>query len=317
MITVSKNYVGVDISKNHLDIHILPNMDEYRIKNNTSGLNRFLDILRSYEQVDQIVCEATGGYEHLMVKTLKRAGYNVWLADPRRIRLFIGSEGIKAKTDRIDAKLIARFAQQKKCPHNKPALTDEGELLRCLVERRNHFIKTIKAEKTRLQQPCFHLVQDSITVHIDYMESQVKKLDKQTLSLVAKSSKLSHKSAIIQSIPGIGVVVATTLLATVPELGSMENKQAGALLGVAPITFHSGKKKEIAYTLGGRPLPRRTLYMPALSACRFNPVFKAFYSRLLAAGKPSKVAIIAVMRKIIETINAMLRKGELWKPVNC
>jgi transposase len=173
----------------------------------------------------------------------------------------------------------------------------------------------IKAEKTRLQQQ-FEFAQKSIEKHIQYMEQEVDELDKQIMNIIKNDDVMSKKAVIMLSIPGIGHMTASTLLATMPELGTMTNKQAGSLVGVAPITFHSGKKKEVAHTRGGRALPRHALYMPALNACRFNEVFKVFYNRLREAGKSAKVAIIAVMRKIIETINAMLRNEARWNPAS-
>jgi transposase len=312
MTNISKSCVGVDISKDYLDVCILPNQDEFRIKNNAIGLKKLL-VKLSLHDVEQVVCEATGGYENAMIKALKHAGYNTWQVEPGRIKAFIRSKGTKAKTDKIDARFIAQFAQQNKCPHDKPVLSDDQDQLRCLSERRHHFIKMIKAEKTRLQQQ-FEFAQKSIKNHIQYMEQEIDKLDKQITAIVENNEVMSKKAAIMLSIPGIGNMTASTLLATMPELGTMTNKQAGSLVGVAPITFHSGKKKEVAYTRGGRVLPRHALYMPALNACRFNDVFKEFYNRLREAGKSAKVAIVAVMRKIIETINAMLRNEARWNP---
>ena len=311
MTILPKSYVGVDVSKDHLDICVLPQNRDVRIKNNAAGLLLLLDMLHPLD-IAQVVCEATGGYENSMLKILKNAGYTTWQVEPGRIKAFIKSEGVKAKTDKIDARLIARFAEQKTCPHDKPTPSENQEELRCLVERRHHFIKMIKAEKTRLQQQ-FNFVKASIEEHIAYMEKKVEDIDKQLMDIIQKDASLSQKAKIMLSIPGIGKVAAVTLLATVSELGTMTNKQAGALIGVAPMTFHSGKKKEVAYTRGGRPLPRHALYMPALNACRFNPVFKMFYKRLIEAGKPPKVAIVAVMRKIVETTNAMLRNNTEWR----
>jgi len=313
MTNIPKSYIGVDISKNYLDVCILPNQNEFRIKNNADGFKQLFIQLSSHD-VEQVVCEATGGYENAMIKALKSANYNTWQVEPGRIKAFIKSKGIRAKTDKIDAMMIAQFAQQNKCSHDKPILSDHQDQLRCLAERRYHFIKMIKAEKTRLQQQ-FEFVEKSLKNHIQYMENEVDELDKQMMDIIAKNDVLSKKAAILQSIPGIGNMTTSTLLATMPELGVMTNKQAGSLIGVAPITFHSGKKKEVAYTRGGRSLPRHALYMPALNACRFNDVFKSFYNRLREAGKSAKVAIIAVMRKIIETINAMLRNETKWNPI--
>ena len=310
MTILPKSYVGVDVSKNYFDICMLPQNKEVRVENNAEGLKLFLDMLHPFD-ISQIVCEATGGYENAMLKVLKSAGYTTWQVEPGRIKAFIKSEGVKAKTDKIDARLIARFAQQKTCPHDKPIPSENQEEMRCLVERRHHFIKMIKAEKTRLQQQ-FGFVKTSIEEHIVYMEKEITEIDRQLTNIVQKDVVLSKKTKIMLSVPGIGRVAAVTLLATLSELGTMTNKQAGALIGVAPMTFHSGKRKEVAYTRGGRPLPRHALYMPALSACRFNPVFKVFYKRLREAGKPPKVAIVAVMRKMIETTNAMLRNNTEW-----
>lgn len=310
MTSVPKSCVGVDVSKDHLDICILPQAKDFHVENNAKGLKLFIDMLAPLD-IEQVVCEATGGYENAMLKVLKKAGYQTWQVEPGRIKAFIRSEGMRAKTDKIDARLIAQFAQQKKCPHDKPVLSEDQENFRCLVERRYHLIKMIKAEKTRLQQQ-FDFVKKSIEDHIAYMEKEIAGLDKQLADGIEKDVVLSQKAKIMLSMPGMGKITAMTLLTTVPELGTMTNKQAGSLIGVAPITFHSGKRKEVAYTRGGRSLPRHALYMPAMTAARFNPIFKVFYTRLRDAGKPPKVAIVAVMRKIIETTNAMLRNNAEW-----
>ena len=241
MTNIPKSYVGVDISKDYLDVCILPIQDEFRIKNNAAGFKQLFVKLVSHN-VEQTVCEATGGYENAMIKALKTAGYNTWQVEPGRIKAFIKSKGTRAKTDKIDARLIAQFAQQNKCPHNKPVLSDNQDQLRCLAERRYHFAKMIKAEKTRLQQQ-FEFAKKSIKNHIKYMEKEVDKLDKQIMNIIAKDDDMNKKAAIMLSVPGIGNMTTATLLATMPELGKMTNKQAGSLVGVAPITFHSGKKK--------------------------------------------------------------------------
>jgi len=312
---LAKIFVGVDISKDNLDVFLRPLDQYFRVRNNVSGLNEILNKLSGYDTV-RIVCESSGGYEKLLIRTLSNAGHFIWLVEPKRIKSFIASDGIKAKTDKIDASMIALFAQQKELPEQtriKIPKKDE-ELLKALVRRKNDLTGMIVREKTRLIHPQVEFCKDKIQQHIDFMTAQVMGLEKEIEQLIDNDDDWKHKQDIITSIPGAGKGTSATLLAFFSELGSIGNKQVAALLGVAPYTNESGNHKKKSIVKEGRPLPRKMLYMPTLSAVRHNPDFKIFYERLRGEGKPPKVALIAVMRKFIILANVLLTENRLWAP---
>lgn len=304
--------VGVDVAKDFLDIHLHPIGKDMRVANSAEGLEKLLAKLAQYKVI-QVVCESSGGYESLMLKLLKKNQYNVWRVQPHRIRAFIIGEGVKAKTDKIDARMIALFAWQKWPAYQSITPSQTEEDMRGLVKLRTDLLKSLGQEKNRLphcQEACKIIVQQLI----DFMEKQLRIVEKQIDRLMHSSPDLSAKSAIIQSIPGVGAVTANTLMTEVGELGKVTNKQAAAIVGVAPFIKQSGASKGSALISGGRKGVRSALYMAALVAAHHNPVLKLFYQRLINAGKPAKVALVAVMRKLIIIINTMVRKGEAWRP---
>jgi len=310
---LAKIIVGVDVSKDHLDIYIIPVNKHIRIKNSDTGFKKLLKELSSYE-VQCIAFESTGGYEAPMARLLEQSGYQTWLIDPVRIKAFIKSEGIKAKTDIIDAKMIAMFVAQKERKYTPKPLPAEHFELRALVKRRESLTDMISMEKKRLKMPtqteyCKELINDLV----QSLEKQKDIVEKTINSFIARNDDWKRKSLIIQSIPGVGSVTASALISHMPELGTIENKPIAALLGVAPYTRQSGNYLGNASIYGGRPTPRWPLYMAALAATRFNPVFKEFYQRLINAGKAFKVALVATMRKLICTINVMLKNNAHWR----
>lgn len=311
MDTITKNFVGVDVSKNWLDVHIHPKNQSIKVDNTQIGLDELLQIL-SNSNINQIVCESSGGYENLLVNVCTNAGYNVWRVDPKRIKAFIVSEGIKAKTDKIDAKMIARFAAQKQYVYIQNKRSSNDEKIRALVRRKADLTEISSIEKKRLKGPTGQFCNDRIEAHLNFISQDIEELENEIQFLIKQDDALSKKNEILQSIPGVGKTTAAALIADMPELGTIDNKKAAALLGVVPYTKQSGMYKGNEVISGGRSAPRKALYMAALTATRYNKSMKDFYSKLRERGKKPKVAVVAVMNKLIVTANAMLRKNEKW-----
>lgn len=311
---LAKIFVGVDISKDNLDFCFLPAKQYLRLQNNDNGIKQLIKILSMYD-VERIVCEASGGYETLLIRTLSRHGHRIWLIEPKRIKAFIASEGIKAKTDKIDAAMIALFAQQKNFPeHTRIKIPKQNEeLLKALVKRKITLTNMLAQEKTRLSHPQAIFCKDKIQKHVDFMTAEVKDLEKEIEELIRNDDDWQQKQKIITSIPGAGRSTAATLIAFMPELGTTGNKQVAALLGTVPYVQESGKFTKTAIIKEGRPVPRKALYMSTLSAIQYNQDFKVFYNRLLNTGKKPKVALIAVMRKFIVLANVLLTQNKMWE----
>lgn len=302
-------FVGVDISKDNLDVHLHPLNKSFRVANSRTGIQKIKSIL-SNNNIGHIVCESTGGYESLLKTELK--DYKVWVVSPRRIRAFIISEGIHAKTDKIDAKMIALFAAQKKPKYDKKQLSENEERLQALNQRRLHLIDMINKESNRFQHPAQILNRGDIKEHLSFLEKRLKKIDASIECLIKSDILLEKKDDILQSMPGVGKVTASMLISFLPELGTISDKQIVALAGVAPFDKQSGNGKRKSIIIGGRPEVRKVLYMAATVASRFNPKMKIFYDRLRAAGKKPKVAYVAIMRKLLTILNTMIRKQTTW-----
>jgi transposase len=310
---LTKIFVGVDISKDSLDVHLLPEKKYFRVQNDTSGLQKLMQNLSEYT-VARIVCEASGGYETLLIRTLSQANYPIWLIEPKRIKAFIASEGIKAKTDKIDAAMIALFAQQKELSEQtriKVSKLNE-ELLKELVKYKNNLTGIAAQEKTRMNHPQAIFCKEKMQQHIAFLNEQIEKVEKEIEQLIKSDDDWQQKQTIITSMPGAGKSTASALIAFMPELGKIGNKQAAALAGLVPYTKESGTYTKTATIREGRPLPRKALYMSALSAIQHNQDFKIFYNRLRESGKKPKVAIVAVMRKFIVLANVLLTENRTW-----
>ena len=311
MNNVTKNFVGVDVSKNWLDVHIHPMGKSVRIDNTSDGIEQLLKIF-THNNITKIVCESSGGYENTLISVCSKAGYHVWRVDPKRIKAFIASEGVKAKTDKIDAKMIALFASQKEASYTQNKRSDLDEEIRALVRRKADLTEIAAMEKRRLKGPTGLFCKDNIERLIGIIEQDIVCLEEKIQGLIKENPELSSKDDILQSIPGIGKATAAALIAEMPELGSIDNKKAAALLGVVPYTKQSGMYKGSETISGGRFAPRKALYMAALCATRHNDPMKIFYNRLREKGKRPKVAVVAVMNKLITTMNAMLRDNKKW-----
>lgn len=312
MTKLTKVFIGVDVAKNSLDINIYPLKKCFKINNTEHDIKQFIQELAKYN-IQQIACEATGGYEKTLKNVLTNHSYSLWIVDPKRVKAFILASGCKSKTDKIDAQKIAEFAYKNNKEYKSFSKDKDQEKMQALVNRRGDLVEFAAMEKTRLQHPSHESAISSIEKLIKILEKEIRKIDQQISDLIESNESLSQKAKILKSIPGFGPVAISTLLSFVIELGELSNSKISALLGVCPYDNESGKYKGRKFIRGGRAAPRKVLYMCALSAIRLNPVLKSFYERLISAGKCFKVAIVAVMHKLIIIANSILKKGELCK----
>ena len=306
----SETVVGIDVSKRSLEVKVYGEAKGRQIGNDADGFTTLIEQL-TVLQPERIVFEATGGYESRAVKALSEAGFAVAVVNPTRVRRFAEGLGILAKTDQIDAQVIAHFASVVRPPVNSRQ-TPLEEQLAAFVERRRQLLVELTAEKNRLST-CPDCVRDDVEEHIAWLEERIGLLETDIQVCIGLQPEWQARAEIIDSVPGVGVVTATTMVAELPELGQLNRQKIAALVGVAPFNKDSGPKKGKRRIFGGRSGVRSTLYMAALSATRFNPVIRAFYEKLLQRGKEKKVALTACMRKLLVIINAMVRKGEAWK----
>ena len=312
MKNVSKVYIGVDISKNNLDIYIHPIGKYFSITNSEKGIGELIEKLAEYD-VAQVACEATGGYEKLLAQHLKKHSYSLWIVDPRRVKGFIIASGCKSKTDKIDAQKIAEFASKNILGYQAISKTENQDKIQALANRKNDLLKFLVAEKARLQNPIHELSIPSIKKMMLTLEREIKAIDLQIQSLIKQDDELSKKSTLLESIPGIGKATSAILLSFVPELGTLNNKQISALVGLCPYDNSSGKHKGKRFIRGGRVTPRNALYMCGLTTIKYHLPLKQFYDRLVAKGKPFKVAMTAIMHKLIIIANSIIKKGEPCK----
>jgi transposase len=315
MKNITKISVGVDVSKSWLDVCLHPMNKMMRIDNSERAIKKLGAQLSEY-QVEQIVCESSGGYQSLLVKILRQEGFLIWCVPPQRVKGFIMAEGVQTKTDKSDAQMIALFAAKIKPKHQiaAEALSEDEIELKSLGRRRSDLVRMRSNEKKTLNHPEQVNCRESIKAHIAYLDKEIAKIDTQIEAVIGKNKRLQEKSKIINSVLGIGPVTTASLLAEMPELGKLQRGQAGALLGVAPYTRESGIHKGRAYIRHGRKNPRDNLYMATLNAARHVPAYREFYERIIAKGKARKVAIVAVMRKLIEVLNVLLRDNVMWAP---
>lgn len=309
MTSSEERYVGIDVGKKKNDVHVHGLAEESEHHNDAEGIRELVDSLRQLSPT-LIVAEATGGYERLLVAELSAAGLPIAVVNPTRVRRFADSLGQLAKTDKIDARMIAHFASVVR-PPVRALKSEEEERLGDLLDRRRQIIVMLTAEKNRLHTSRGR-IRDNIQEHVDWLTGQRNELDKEINCLIRNSEEWSEKGARLCSVPGVGPVTAATLLADLPELGTLNRQKIAALVGVAPFNKDSGKKQGKRRIFGGRASVRRTLYMAALVCTRHNPVIKQFYNSLLDRGKEKKVALTACMRKLLVILNAMIRKQEFW-----
>jgi len=305
-----KVYVGIDVSKARLDVSLYPENDCRTFSYDEKGMAAITEYLRKVRPAI-VVLEATGGYEMLIAASLGTAGIAVALTNPRQIRDFAKATGKLAKTDSIDARVIAHFAAAIK-PLPKPVSDDLAQEFKDMLLRRRQVIDMITAEKNRLGK-ARGTVKKHIEAHIRWLQEELDDISQRLSEMVKNSPIWREKDSKLQSIPGVGPVLSLTLLADLPELGALNRRQISALVGVAPFNRDSGKMRGKRTVWGGRSKVRAALYMSTLVATRYNPVIKEFYLRLCLAGKAKKVALTACMRKFLTIINAIIRTGTTWR----
>ena len=310
IVSQNKIIVGVDIAKDVHDVYLYPIGLAFRITNDDKGLKKLKKKLSHYD-VKRVVYEASGGYEHLLAKTLEDC-HELWQVNPIRVRSFIESKGIHVKTDAIDAEMIALFGAQMEPTYSRIRLSDKHELLNDLSRRRNSLVSSLVKEKNRLKHPKQVNTKESIIRHIEFLEPEIERIDDEIGKLIKDNKDWSEIKAILDSVPGVGKVTSGLLIGSMPELGKVNEKAAAAIVGVAPFIRQSGSSRGTAAIKGGRSHIRTVLYMASVVAIRYNEKLKKFYERLKKEGKCFKVAIVAVMRKLIVMLNAMVASGKKW-----
>ncbi len=304
-------FAGIDISKERLDVHVLPSGEAFGVVHDAEGLAWLCERLSALVPVT-VALEATGGFETVAAGALAASGLPVVVVNPAQVRAFAKALGQRAKTDPIDALVIARFAEAAR-PEVRPLPDAAQRLLSDLVARRRQILQMLGAERQRLGRTAEPRLKKSLGRLIRALEKELVEIDGEIDQAVRASPVWRRKEALLQSVPGVGPITARTLLAEMPELGSLDRRQAAALAGLAPFTRQSGQWRGKSFIGGGRTAVRTALFMAALSAARFNPALKAFHRRLIDAGKPKMVALIAVARKLLILLNAVLRDQKPWQ----
>jgi transposase len=308
--SISESFVGIDVSKETMDVAVRPTGEEKSFKYDEKGRLQMADWVGSLEP-RLVVLEATGGLEKAPVCALISRGVRVVVMNPRQIRDFARATGRLAKTDKIDARIIAHFAEAVR-PEVRPLPTPEMEELEALHTRRRQLVEMLTAEKNR-RSTAPPAIRKEIEAHIRSLEKSLGKVEKEMEKRIKNSPLWREKDEVLRSTPGVGAATSISLLCDLPELGALNRKEISALVGVAPFTRDSGLFRGRRMIWGGRACVRSALYMSALSARRFNPVIRKFYERLIAAGKPFKVAMTACMRKLLVILNAMLKNRTKWQ----
>jgi len=299
------SYIGLDISKSFIDLHLLPQERDARFEHSTEGIAKLVTFLKRRKPT-LIVIEATGGYESKVAAELAAAKFSVAVVNPRQVRNYARALGKLAKTDAIDANVIARFAQDVRPEARK--LPDTKELaLKAYVARRRQLVDMLVAEKNRRARAASKSITENIDSTINFIQSKIDALDKDIDSTIQNSPVWRAKDDLLKSVPGIGDKTSSALLAQLPELGRLNRRQIAALVGVAPMNRDSGALRGKRMIAGGRKSVRNALFMATTAARRFNPTIKKFYLRLRNAGKSYKVALTACMRKLIVILNAMIK----------
>ena len=306
----SQVFVGLDVSKKHLDVAVRPHNRHFVTPNNDRGLKQLVKRLRALKP-QLIVLEASGGYEFLVIAALAEAQLPVALINPQAVRKFAGATGKLAKTDKIDAQVLAHFAEALR-PEPRPLPDQAHQVLKAAIQRRQQVVKMIGQEENRLEKTFIPSVRRDIQVHLAWLRRRLEQLDRDLDDLIRQSPLWQDRDRLLQSIPGIGPVVSRAVIAQLPEAGTLPGKKAVALVGVAPYNRDSGRFRGKRMIRGGRSYLRRMLYMAAVVASRCNPVIRAFYHRLVAAGKPKKLALTACMRKLVLILNAMVKHNQPW-----
>lgn len=303
---------GIDVGKSFFDVGIVPTGRTFRVANEPAGIALVINRLRR-ARVQRVVLEAIGPYAAVLVSALRKCDFEVGVVNPRRIKAFRDAEGRRAKTDRLDAALIARFALTMS-DTVRPLPTEDQLVLKAWATRRRQVVEIIAIEKTRLKQATDPLVLESHRMVIEALTAQRKMIEAQIAKGIAQDPALLRRQEILISIPGIGPQVATVLLTELPELGTVDRRAIASLAGLAPHPHQSGAFQGRPHVSGGRPCVRTALYMAALASCRANPLARKSYRAMREAGKPAKVAIIAAARKLLTTANTLVKLDQMFDP---
>ena len=305
-------FVGIDVSKDRLDVHLRPSGEAFHVPRDAEGLERLVERLAAVAPV-LVVLEATGGFEITVAAALAAAGLPLAVVNPRQIREFARSTGRLAKTDRLDAEAIALFAERVR-PESRPIADAEAQALGELVARRRQLVEMIGMESNRQHQARDARLKTRIQTHLAWLQQALADIDEEIDGQVRRSPAWRETEELLTSVPGIGKVTAHTLLADLPELGQLGRRKLAALVGVAPINHDSGLLRGHRAIAGGRSAVRSALYMATLATIRWNPLIRAHYTQLRHRGRPAKVAIVACMRRLLTILNAMLRERTPWQP---
>ena len=308
-----QKWIGIDVSKAQLDIAVWPIKEYWTAANDASGIAETVERIQA-QGPTLVVMEATGGLEIPIAGALTVAGVVVAIVNPRQVRDYAKAAGRLAKTDRLDAEILARFADSMR-PVPRPMPDEATVELAAVMGRRRQLVEMMTAENNRMRTPS-QRVQQNIEGHLTWLSEQMSQLDKDLKALIQQSPIWREKELLLKSVPGVGPVLASTLLANLPELGTLDRRQIAALVGVAPMARDSGKWRGKRMVWGGRAVVRAVLYMGALVGVRYNPILKAFYQRLCEAGKAKKVALTACMRKLLTILNAMMKHRTSWQANN-
>jgi transposase len=305
-------FVGIDVSKARLDGYSNPRAEHFTHPNDEAGIAATVARLKALGPT-LIVLEATGGLEAPLAAALAAAKLPVAVVNPRQVRDLAKAMGTRAKTDAIDAEILAHFAEKIR-PEVRDLPDEEARLFEAILARRRQLLEMRVAEQNRLGSATAPKVRRDLQAHIRYLDRRVEEMDTELESAIEKSEVYRAKDDLLRGVPGIGPVASRTLLASLPELGKLNAKRIAALAGLAPMARDSGTLKGRRMICGGRADVRSALYMATLSAVRYNPTLKAFYDRLRAVGKPAKLALTAAARKLLTILNAMLKANQAWAP---
>jgi transposase len=309
-----QQWIGIDVCKRWLDVHVRPANKSFRVSNDSRGIQELLITLDSPSEVGRVILESTGGYERQALLVLTQMGYPAVVINARQARNFAKAANQLAKTDQVDAAILAWFGEAMK-PPIRPLASELQSELQDLVTRRRQLVEMLTAEKNRLSG-LRGKAQADVEAHQEWLKERIKQLDEQIQQQVKECTIWQAKRARLESVPGVGKTVSVSLLALLPELGELSQQKISALVGVAPLNRDSGKMQGKRIIFGGRAAVRQMLYMATLVATKYNTVIKDFYQRLLTRGKPKKVALVACMHKLLTILNAMIKKGEDWQPVS-
>jgi transposase len=310
--TAFQRVIGVDVASDKIDVCDSDLRIKGAIPNTAAAIRKLVMSKIESPQTTLVICEATGGYEHVLVEAAHELGIPVAVANPRQVRDFAKGHGFLEKSDAIDARIICRFGKDVEV-HLAPTRSPEEKRHQALVRRRCQILDLISQEQNRLAQTADALAQEMIQTMLSHLKTQLKLADKHLENLLAERAKQDPKVEILGSVPGVGAVTVSTLLVELPELGQLNRAKIAKLVGVAPLVNQTGKSDKKRPVRGGRSQVRSVLYMAALVATRHNPLIGKFYQRLIGRGKPKKLALVACMRKLLTILNDMVRNQQPWR----